>query len=222
MPDAIRVLLVEDEKLILGLLSDFLTSFGYSVQRAATAAEARELLNQTSFDAAVIDIQLGQGPSGLDLATVARTLIPDIGLVFLTNLPNPKLLGDEAKANFKNCIYLVKSKLDNLEIVQQSLEKVVARQSARGAGSMLSAIEELSQLSKSQVAVLKLVAEGLSNREIAAARGTTIRAVETLLHRALEALGIEEAKETNLRVIALREYLKATGQLRNDTGRIEL
>lgn len=220
MPADSRVLLVEDEPLILGLLSDYLTGLGYQVHTAANAADAREWLDVESFDAALLDIQLGQGPTGFDLATVARNIDPQIGLVFLTNLPNPKVLGIESKVNFRNSAYLLKSKLGDLEALERNLKKVLKKTSGKADHHDTDGQTGVPEgLSKSQLTVLRMVAEGLSNKEIAAQRETSVRAVETLLHRALSVLGIEDDPDHNLRVVALREYLRVTGQLRNDESK---
>jgi DNA-binding NarL/FixJ family response regulator len=68
----------------------------------------------------------------------------------------------------------------------------------------------LSEVSRSQLEVLKLVALGRSNTEIAEARGTTVRAVENLVKRALEAAGITST-EGNSRVLAARQFIKVAG-----------
>ena len=73
---------------------------------------------------------------------------------------------------------------------------------------------KFSSISRSQIQVLQLMAAGLSNQQIADQRGTTIRAVENLIKRALEAAGIDDSQGLHTRVSASREYLRAIGQLR--------
>ena len=218
MSEVSRVLLVEDEPFILGLLTDYLTGLNYEVHVASNAAEAREKLDTKAFDAAILDIQLGQGPNGFDLATVARKIDPHIGLVFLTNLPNPKMLEIESRVNFRNSAYLVKSRLNDLEVIDHNLKRVLKKETGRADQQANDGAEGAAELSRSQLAVLRMVAEGMSNKEIAALRETSIRAVETLLHRALSSLGIGDDPDYNMRVIALREYLRVTGQLRDSEG----
>jgi len=41
--------------------------------------------------------------------------------------------------------------------------------------------------------------------------GTTLRAVENLVNRAVAAAGIDVASKTSARVIAVREFVKAAG-----------
>jgi DNA-binding NarL/FixJ family response regulator len=56
-----------------------------------------------------------------------------------------------------------------------------------------------------------MIALGYSNHQIAAERGTTVRAVENLVKRALEAAAIDPDGPINPRVTAAREFIKLTG-----------
>ena len=58
------------------------------------------------------------------------------------------------------------------------------------------------QITKSQAEILRMVSEGLSNSAIASLRKTSARAVETLLARTYEALGIADNPDINARVVA--------------------
>ncbi len=56
-----------------------------------------------------------------------------------------------------------------------------------------------------------MVAEGLSNAEIAARRGVSATSVERLIMRVARELGIETTSASNRRVMIAREYLRQTG-----------
>jgi DNA-binding NarL/FixJ family response regulator len=56
-----------------------------------------------------------------------------------------------------------------------------------------------------------MVAMGLSNHEIAAQRGTTVRAVEHLVKRAFIAAGVETDSPGNTRVAAARKFISVAG-----------
>jgi DNA-binding NarL/FixJ family response regulator len=68
----------------------------------------------------------------------------------------------------------------------------------------------LAELSAKQLEVLKLIAEGLSNQQIADARQTSVRAVEGMVSRIFEALGIDVQDAGNSRVDAVKKYFLAT------------
>ena len=69
-------------------------------------------------------------------------------------------------------------------------------------------VHSLSNLSRSQLDLLHMAALGLSNTEIAQRRGTTVRAVENLFKRAIDAAGIEVGPGEHGRVLAVRKYIE--------------
>jgi DNA-binding NarL/FixJ family response regulator len=69
----------------------------------------------------------------------------------------------------------------------------------------------LAVLSRKQIEVLVLLAQGQSNARIAQGRGTSIRAVEGMVSRIFEALDIEPNADGNARVEAAGAYIRAVG-----------
>jgi len=67
-----KVLIVEDEQLLRTLIADVLVAEGFVVQTAGTAAEARKVADDFDPDVALLDIELGDGPNGIDLAGIFR------------------------------------------------------------------------------------------------------------------------------------------------------
>lgn len=66
-----RLLLVDDDRVILNLLAEGLRELGYPVSIAASGEAALELLARETFDLAVLDIRM-PGISGLDIARILR------------------------------------------------------------------------------------------------------------------------------------------------------
>ena len=91
----------------------------------------------------------------------------------------------------------------------------IIKEVSRGRGSDYrddtQANNPLSELSRSQLDVVRLLAQGKSNEEIAETRGTTVRAVRMILVRAFQALGIDEDAGPEKRVQAAIKYLKTAG-----------
>lgn len=83
MTERLRVLLVEDEVLLQLQLELFLEDAGHAVSgTAACSQEARDLARRARPDLALVDIQLRDGPMGLELGqTLAGEGIP---VVFMT------------------------------------------------------------------------------------------------------------------------------------------
>jgi two-component system, cell cycle response regulator CpdR len=83
-----RLLVVEDEEQVCALMTDILGDEGFAVtcvlgDRAAYEALAAE---GRTFRALIIDIDLGKGTTGFDVARYARTLIPDLPVIFVSGI----------------------------------------------------------------------------------------------------------------------------------------
>lgn len=205
----LKVLVVDDEPLVRGLMTEVLTSAGYEVKAAADAASAKQLAKDFDPDVAVLDVDLGSGPNGFDLEVSLRHTNPQLAIVFLTNIPSPKVLGVSAKSIPKNASYLLKSSMgDSLKLSQ------AINQASRGFGGTvredLEARHSLSGLSRSQFEVIEMVARGMTNEEIADVRGTSVRAVRMIIARAFKTLGIESPRGAG-RVKAAISFLRLTG-----------
>jgi CheY-like chemotaxis protein len=80
------ILLVEDDDVVRGCISQGLGMAGYKVVAVATTTEAlRELEAGQAFDLAVIDVKMPPGhPHGFALGRVARLHWPGLLLVFMS------------------------------------------------------------------------------------------------------------------------------------------
>ena len=80
-----RVLLIEDDALIRNIVAEMLIDEGFDVDGLAFAEDALVLLGSgDAVDVLVTDIDLGEGLSGLDLASIARARFPDVEIVFIS------------------------------------------------------------------------------------------------------------------------------------------
>lgn len=204
----LRVLVVEDEPLIRGLLKDALEHLGYIVEIAGSARWAKRLATSFDPDVALVDIDLGSGPNGLDLELALRKLNPEIAVVFLTNLPSPTLVGRHNRSIPANAAYLLKNRIAHTHLLDEAI-----RVASSGRGSTIRDDREtsshFSDLSPAQLEVLKLVSRGLSNAQIAEQRGTSERAVRMLVARAFRSVGIDGTRGSS-RVQAAVKFLKST------------
>ncbi len=87
MPQTRRpaLLLVEDDALVRLTVALMLEDDGFGVVEAGTAQEAIKLVRD-GLDAPVMvtDVDLGAGPSGMQLADELRRLLPDLAIIFIT------------------------------------------------------------------------------------------------------------------------------------------
>ena len=205
-----HVVVVENEPLMRDLIGKTLESAGFKVTTAANAADAKRVHLAIDPDAMVVDIELGPGPDGFDLAASVLAESPEIAIVFLTNLPDPRLAGKDSKSVPKNAAYLRKSNLVDANELVDALNSVLKNEDASAYRHDLDAKRPLAELSAKQLEVLKQISDGLSNQQIADARGTSVRAVEGMVSRIFEALNIDVQDEGNSRVDAVKKFFIAT------------
>jgi DNA-binding NtrC family response regulator len=76
------ILVVEDEPNVCELAAEALLDEGYRVLTAADAWEAEAILARESVDMLFTDIDLARNTNGLSLARCARSLCPDLPVVY--------------------------------------------------------------------------------------------------------------------------------------------
>lgn len=202
------VLVVEDEALTRSLIVEMLESAGFRVGACASAVEALRECRYVDPDAVITDIDLGPGPSGLDLVESLARTAPHIAVLVLSNFP---ILRQHPVRRDRQLAYLDKRKVDGSRAVIEALEATLRDESEQSPSATDDADAAIARLSRAQLEVLRLMAEGLSNSEIAAQRGISKRATESLIRRTITSLGIEHDERLNPRVQAVRLYFRSTG-----------
>lgn len=206
-----KVLVVEDESILRSLISSLLTSSGYEVQSASSAAEARKVAETYKPDVYFLDIELGKGATGIDLAHAIRATDASASIVFLTNIPEPRFIGADSRSIPRDSAYLYKQKMKDPSELTFAIESAKRKRIDSKLRDDKNPTHALKDVSKSQLDALHMVALGLSNAEIAERRGTTIRAVENLINRACEAANLGSEAGSNQRVKAARAFIKTAG-----------
>lgn len=207
-----RLLVVEDNVFLRTLLTDNLASAGFLVEAAASAAEGRNKAKQLDPDIALLDVDLGDGPSGFHLAEALRKANPGISIIFLTNIPEPRIAGEGSDPIPTGAAYLRKDHIHDVRQLAATIDRVARTKAGRAEREDKMRDHGLAKLSNSQIQALRLAALGYSNYEIANLRGTTERAVRNLLNRTYEALGIEDSPDVNSRVEAIRIFIEVAGK----------
>lgn len=199
------VLLVEDDAFTRSTLSAALQRHGLaSVTAVGSAREALALQDLPSV--ALLDLDLGPGPTGIDLALALRERDPAIGIVLLTTYDDPRLLAGDLPALPRGTRYLRKREVGDVAEVIAAV-RAVQQQPLNGHAS------DAPGLTDAQLDVLRAVAEGLSTAEIARRRGVSEKAVENLITRLCEHFGLERLPTHNQRVRLAMEYYALSGQV---------
>lgn len=203
----IRVLLVEDHDFTRTTVAASLRAEQCTVVASVpTARDAMRAVNEHQVDCAVIDLNLGRGPTGLDLAHRLREHDPAIGIVLLTTFKDPRLLKGDRRPLPVGAIYMVK---DDVRSTGQLREAIDAALSDTRGTSKKPVMR--SPLTNTQMEILRLVADGLTNAEIAQRRGVSARSVQTAMARMLANAQIVPEPGVDTRVQLVKYYQSLTG-----------
>jgi DNA-binding NarL/FixJ family response regulator len=203
-------LVVEDHALMRALISDALTHAGFDVHARSSASEAIADFDVIDPDVLITDIDLGERPNGIELATIVHARAPYTAVVFLTNYPRTAastgISGLADRASFVN-----KSAIDSVSDLVRAVEETLAERPVTVATDQSSAEARITGLSRTQLDTLRRIALGWSNVEIARQRGTSIRALERTVTRTYEALGLANDAAVTPRVAAANLYVRVFG-----------
>lgn len=208
------VVVVEDEDFLRGLLAVSLEAADFNVTTASNALDARRVIKSVDPDALVLDINLGSGQNGFDIAEATRLSSPEIAIVFLTDMPDPRFAGKEPDSLPKNVAYLNKNLLEDTTTLIEALEAVLTDKSVKDFRHDQMALRPLGNLSRTQIQILQLLAEGNTNQQIADIRKRSLAATESAIARTLEALSIDSKSAGNARVEAVSKFLSTTKPFR--------
>jgi DNA-binding NarL/FixJ family response regulator len=205
------VVVVEDDDLIRSLIAAHIETAGFQVAVASNFTDAMRLINVIDPDAVVLDIDLGAGPNGLDIAERLWKRSDETAVVFLTSLADPRFAEAKIKKGHPGVAYLNKNLTANGQLIIDALEAALTDTATSVYRHDLLADRPLAKLSNLQIQILRLISEGKTNQQIADARGRSLGATESAISRTLKALGLDSNSDQNSRVLAAREYVANVG-----------
>ena len=204
------VLIVDDDKFVRTALEGALSSSGFDIAGSVSNAKEALILNSLSpADVALLDLDLGIGPTGFDLAHALRKSVPQIGIVFLTSYQDPRFASIRGISAPKGSRYLVKSEIENVA----QIISTILQTKHRPFNENVNHINKFEKLTDLQIEVWREVSEGLSSSEIAARRNISEKAVEAILARIYTFLEIKREKSTNPRILLANSFKKFSGKI---------
>jgi len=211
-----RLLVVEDDAFTRTSIVGALVSIGIEVtDSVGTSAEAITSFETNHPNVVLLDLDLGYGPTGLDLARAFRIRNPNVGLVMLTSYSDPRLLRANLPDVPPGTEYLVKSNVGEIKVVGDAINQAImnavgSRTKSKPPRNVMP--REIEGMTDIQVETLRLVAQGHTNSEIAKLRFVTEKTVEQTIAKIAKALDIPAATNQNQRVHIARVYFRLTGQ----------
>jgi len=196
----VRAFLLDDHELVRrGIRDILLGASGIEVVgEAATAREGRELILELRPDVAVLDARLPDG-SGIDVCRDVRAVDPNIRALILTSYDDDSALLTAILAGAAG--YVIKD-VRGIDLVD-SVQRVAAGQSLLDPLMTARVLErvrrrdhpsvpaELKALSAREREILTLIAEGLTNRQMADRLVLTETTVKTYVSRVFTKLDVQ-------------------------------
>ena len=215
--DQLKLLIVEDDKILLTMMSGALTSEGFNVLAASDAQSAMQYFDKARPDVVILDIDLGAGPSGIDLANKMRQISGRIAIVFCTSFKDMRFIqGDYLKYPL-HTVVLKKADVVNMEKFSNAINEAIEliRESDESKPDNLHE-KFYKDLTALEIELLTLIAGGHSNKQVAAEKGISLKSCENAIARLAKKLEIPAAEQSNQRVLLTRKYMELSGKSSSD------
>ena len=201
----LTVFLLDDHDIVRKGVRALLESAGdvEIVGEASTLSDARRLVPALAPDVLVLDVELPDG-SGLDLCRDLKTLSPATRALVLTSVESEQTIVAAMKSGAVG--YLLKqvegtSLLSAVRTIARGhslVDPSLARRMVDWMGQSSQAPDELAALTEQQLRILRLLAEGLTNREIGARLYLAEKTVKNHVTRILAKLGVQRRTQAAL------------------------
>lgn len=192
------------------LLANVLIGHGFTVSTAADVAEARREIDAFDPDMLLLDVSLGEGPTGIHLAHAMRLSRPDIAILVFTRHADIASATSDGLALPPGVGFLRKHLVSDQAYLIDAIEKVLGEQWGRVAEDSKTE-DEFAFLGTNGSRALRLLAEGFDNEEIARRCGVSRKTVERWIEQIYRDLGIDTKGALNPRVAAARRFFFAIG-----------
>ncbi len=203
----LRVVVADDHQLTLSGVADSLSMNGVSiVGRARNAPDAIALVLATKPDALVSDLDFGPGPTGIDVATHLRKSLPKLGIVVLSAYGDPRLHHASLGEAPKGLVYLIKQQVADTADILDAVALSIVRADKAEKGHLPRV-----NLTPSQIAVLRLVAQGFANQAIARELSVSEESVSKTINRMIKRLDLATGPNINSRAALIQSYFDAVG-----------
>ncbi|RTL07973.1 MAG: response regulator transcription factor [Acidimicrobiia bacterium] len=205
----ITVFLVDDHEVVRRGVRDLLESTGdvTVVGEAGSVAEALERVPAAAPDVAVLDVQLPDG-TGIELCRELRSQRPELSCLMLTSFPDDDALLDAVVAGASGYVLKQVRGSDLVDAVRQVatghslLDPVLRERAAKRIRSGPEEDERLSHLTPQERRILDLLADGMTNRQIADEMFLAEKTVKNYVSNLLAKMGM--SRRTEAAVFAAR------------------
>jgi hypothetical protein len=207
------LLIVENDSFAAIFLKNSLDQLNFSaVHIAEDASSAMQIFRQTRPNACLLDIELGTGPNGIDVARAMRKLDPKVGITFLTSIQDPRLINLKGLELPLGSKYLAKKSVSGTDqislVIAESIEIATL-----GKQFDQAKVKSKLDLTNGQFELIRMIANGLSNREIARQKVMSVKSTENAIARLAKKLKISDTSSNSQRVLITNRYFELIGKV---------
>ncbi len=218
-----RVVIADDELLLREGLARLLVEIGIEVVgTAGTPEQAFGLVERERPDLVIIDIRMP--PTHTDEGILAAERIgrahPGVGILVLSHHVDPRFAMRLLEGHPARIGYLLKERVSDIAVLRDALSRITEGECVIDPTIVARLIhrrrepDPLGSLSDREREVLKLIAEGRSNRAIAQDLVVTDKTVEAHIRSIFGKLELDDSTDAHRRVLAVLAYLRSAP--RND------
>ncbi|HET6874721.1 MAG TPA: response regulator transcription factor [Acidimicrobiales bacterium] len=206
----IRVFLLDDHEVVREGIRHLLEADGdiKVVGEASGAADAVEVLRRDLPDVAVLDVRLGDG-SGIEVCREIRASEPSVACLILTSFSDDEALLDAVLAGAAGYVLKEVRGLTLIDSIRQVAAghnlldpDLVARVLSRAGKGVDGRTSE--PLTAQESRILDLIAEGMTNRQIADAMHLAEKTIKNYVSSLLAKLGMSRRTEAAIYVVRQR------------------
>lgn len=203
------LIIVDDDSYSRTLLATALKGVGFDILLSTgSASESFEPFTSRQVDLALIDLDLGRGPNGKDVAYKMRELQPNIGLVLITSFTDHRAAGDPWRVLPIGMRHITKTTLEDIN----QLVKILLLAKSKPLAKVNNQKNKESPLTDNQIELLRLINMGFSNQEIARQLHISVSGVEKTISRINHILNFDQDNSLNPRIALVRYFSKLTGK----------
>lgn len=203
------VLILEDDPFSLMTLKQALTGLNVEVLCATgSIPEAISSAKEHDIQVALLDLDLGPGANGIDVANILRKINPNIGIIILTSYSDPRLANPTGPSLPLGALLLTKNQLRDFNTLINAI-LITRKYPIKNRAHVNSKLE----LTTRQIEVLKALASGLSTSEIAKSLDLSEKAVEGIITKLHNSLKLTKDRKFNMRIQLARAYFGLSGRI---------
>ncbi|MEU4428953.1 response regulator transcription factor [Actinoplanes sp. NPDC024001] len=212
-----RVIIVDDSIIAREGLRRLIEAEGHQVVEMVSRPDHVERAVVTGRpDAVILDIRMPPTytDEGIRVSVALRALVPDLKILVLSQYAMPEYATRLLEGGASGIGYLLKDRILEPLQLSQALDRLLAGGTVVDpdvVGELIASRHSrdvLSELSPREHEVLRLMAEGLSDRGIAETMFISLNTVGTHVQHIFRKLGLEGSAASNRRVLAVLAFLQ--------------